>query len=125
MEPALWRECRAFDSLALVGASGIVVNLMVLALATEWLGIYYLYSLFLATIASTVGLCLTELWVFPIVPTRRIRCSALASFHHEYAALLLERADGLHADVGLGCSLLVSNLLSLVHSRCCAGLADK
>jgi dolichol-phosphate mannosyltransferase len=51
---------------ALVGASGIVVNLMVLALATEGLGIYYLYSLFLATIASTVwNFCLTELWVFP------------------------------------------------------------
>jgi putative flippase GtrA len=49
----------------LVGVSGLVVNSLVLAFATEGLGIYYLYSLLIATQCSTLwNFLLSEYWVF-------------------------------------------------------------
>src|SRR5262245_46450253 len=48
-----------------VGASGLVVNTLVLALLTEWAGIYYLASALLATEVSIVwNFLLCEQWVF-------------------------------------------------------------
>jgi len=48
-----------------VGASGILVNSAVLAFATEWLHIYYLFSVALATVGSTLwNFAFTELWVY-------------------------------------------------------------
>lgn len=54
-----------FFQFALVGASGLVVNALVLALATEGLNIYYLWSAAIATVASTSwNFTFTELWAF-------------------------------------------------------------
>ena len=48
-----------------VGASGIFVNSAILAFVTEWLHIYYLFSVALATVGSTLwNFAFTELWVY-------------------------------------------------------------
>ncbi len=55
----------SFFQFALVGVSGLVVNALVLAFATERLGIFYLWSAALATLGSTTwNFLLSELWVF-------------------------------------------------------------
>jgi dolichol-phosphate mannosyltransferase len=49
----------------MVGVSGLVVNSLVLAFATEYLGLFYLYSLLIATQCSTLwNFLLSEYWVF-------------------------------------------------------------
>ena len=54
-----------FFHFALVGASGLLVNSLVLAFATERLDIFYLWSAALATVASTSwNFTFSELWVF-------------------------------------------------------------
>src|SRR5688572_25045409 len=54
-----------FFQFVLVGLSGLLVNAGVLAFATERLGIFYLWSAALATLASTTwNFTLSELWVF-------------------------------------------------------------
>ena len=64
----LWRlkfgnSTMRFAGFALVGASGILVNSLVLYLVTSRLNIYYLLSVAIATIASTLwNFSLTELW---------------------------------------------------------------
>jgi dolichol-phosphate mannosyltransferase len=54
-----------FWRFGLVGVSGLVVNLLLLAFFTETVGLFYLVSLVLATQGSTLwNFLLTETWVF-------------------------------------------------------------
>lgn len=101
---------------ALVGASGILVNSMVLALATEWVGIYYLTSLFLATAASTIwNFGLTEWWVYSdrSHSSKWLRRFGLF-FVMNNAALLLRGPLVFTLTSALGVHYLASNLISLV-----------
>jgi len=113
---------------ALVGASGIAVNSLVLAFATEWLGIYYLTSLLLATAASTVwNFSLTEWWVYPdrSHSSKWLRRLGLFFFMNN-AALLLRGPLVFVLTSGWGVHYLVSNLFSLVAFTLLRfGLADK
>ncbi len=54
-----------FSRFMTVGLAGVIVNMLAMAVATEFLGIYYLVSAILATCASTLwNFTLTDLWVF-------------------------------------------------------------
>lgn len=70
-----------FVRFATVGASGIVVNLLLAALFTEWLGFHYLASAVLATQGSTGwNFALTDRWVFRKHSGERGAVAKLAMF---------------------------------------------
>ena len=104
-----------FFQFALVGASGILVNALILALATERLGIYYLASVALATVGSTLwNFTLTELWVFRDRQRGPGWVKRLLLFFLMNNAALLVRGPiiwGLTS--GLGVHYQVSNLISI------------
>lgn len=61
-----WRLLRRPSRFALVGAGGLVVNQLAMALFTETAGIWYGVSALLATACSTTfNFSLVETWVFP------------------------------------------------------------
>jgi dolichol-phosphate mannosyltransferase len=84
---------------ALVGATGIVVNSLVLYLATSQLNIYYLYSVIIATVASTLwNFTFTELWQpiqWACTPFRPI-------LFDEYWCTCPTRSINLSDDLGIG-----------------------
>ena len=54
-----------FARFGLVGASGLVVNTLLLAVLTDVVGLFYVVSAIIATQGSTLwNFCFTELWVF-------------------------------------------------------------
>jgi dolichol-phosphate mannosyltransferase len=99
-----------------VGASGLVVNTVLLAALTELAGMHYVVSAILATQGSTLwNFSLTELWVFPDRHDRRSRVSRLVLFlAMNNAALALRSPILVVLTSELGVYYLASNLISLV-----------
>ncbi len=99
----------------LVGLSGIVVNSLALAFATEVLGLFYLLSLVLATQCSTLwNFALTEIWVFGERGGEgRLRRLVLFALMNNGALLLRGPMVYLLTSV-LAIYYVVSNLISLV-----------
>jgi glycosyltransferase involved in cell wall biosynthesis len=105
-----------FARFGLVGASGLVVNTLVLALLTDVAGLFYVVSAVIATQASTLwNFCFTELWVFSDREHRRGRASRMALFFlMNNAALALRGPLLVLLTSGLGIHYVVSNIISLV-----------
>ncbi len=100
----------------LVGASGIFINSLVLYLVTARLNIYYLVSVVIATVASTVwNFGLTEFWVYRAAhhPDGRLRRFALFSVMN-LAALALRSPIIIVLTSLFNVHYVVSNLISLV-----------
>ena len=99
-----------------VGASGLVVNNLLLAAFTELAGIHYLLSAALATQGSTLwNFSLTELWVFGDRRAERPVLIRLIPFLLMNNVLLLLRGPVLVLLVsGFGVHYLLSNLITLV-----------
>jgi dolichol-phosphate mannosyltransferase len=104
-----------FTIFALVGASGILVNSLAVALFTEGLGIHYLLSAALGTVvSSTWNFYLSEALVFGSrAQPGRLRRFGLF-FLMNTAALALRTPMIYALTTGLGMHYLLSNLLSLV-----------
>jgi len=98
-----------------VGASGLVVNSLALALFTEYGSLHYLVSALLATQISTLwNFGLTESWVFKRRETNRPFVQRLFSFLAINNLLLLLRGPIMSLMVTqLGIHYLISNLVSL------------
>jgi dolichol-phosphate mannosyltransferase len=116
----LWHLHASQDShrllrFGLVGVTGIVVNSLVLALATEVLGIYYLLSVALATMASTTwNFALTEFWVFGSRQQKDGMGKRFSLFFIVNALTLLVREPAVYLLTSIfGLHYLVSNLVSL------------
>lgn len=106
----------SFVKFALVGASGILVNVLALALLTEVVGLFYLVSAIAATQASTLwNFGLTELFVFgrPQGSQGRARRAGLF-FAMNNAALGLRGPMLFVLATTLGIHYLLANLISLV-----------
>src|SRR5215217_149242 len=105
-----------FARFGLVGASGLVVNTLVLALMTDVAGVFYVVSAVIATQASTLwNFCFTELWVFSDRDHKRGRVTRLALFFGmNNAALALRGPLLVLLTSGLGIHYVLSNVLSLV-----------
>ena len=105
-----------FARFGLVGASGLVVNTLVLALLTDVAGLFYVVSAVIATQASTLwNFCFTELWVFSDREHKRGRASRMALFFlMNNAALALRGPLLVLLTSGLGIHYVVSNIISLV-----------
>lgn len=101
---------------ALVGATGILVNSLVLYLVTSRLNIYYLFSVAIATIASTLwNFSLTELWVYRAGSRSQGRLRRLALFSIMNVAALALRSPLIYIMTSLlSIHYVVSNLVSLV-----------
>ncbi len=99
-----------------VGFSGLIVNTLLIALFTEWLGLHYLLSAILATEGSTLwNFAGTEAWVFGDRKQPGSIWSRLASFAAINNGLLVVRGPALGLLVsGLGMNYVVANLLTLV-----------
>jgi len=104
-----------FVRFGLVGVSGLVVNTLLLAILTQSLGIFYLYSLLLATQGSTLwNFCLAEFWVFGRHNTRGRRSRAALFFAMNNIALLMRGPLVFAMTSALGINYLVSNVTSLL-----------
>lgn len=105
-----------FARFGVVGASGLVVNTLVLALLTDVAGLFYVVSAVIATQASTLwNFCFTELWVFSDREHKRGRGARMALFFLMNNAALAVRGPLLILlTSGLGIHYVVSNVLSLV-----------
>jgi dolichol-phosphate mannosyltransferase len=101
---------------ALVGATGILVNSLVLYLATTQLNIYYLYSVVIATVASTLwNFIFTELWVYRANSQSRGRLRRFALFSSMNIGALVLRGPLIYVlTATLGIYYLISNLITLV-----------
>ena len=104
-----------FGRFTVVGATGLVVNTLLLAALADLFGIYYAAAAIVATQGSTLwNFALTEKWVFA---GRDHRMSggrrAAAFFAMNNAALALRVPLLVLLTSGLGIHYLVSNLLSL------------
>ena len=101
---------------ALVGATGILVNSLVLYLVTSRLNIYYLLSVAIATIASTLwNFSLTELWVYRAGSQSNGRIRRLALFSLMNVAALVLRSPLIYIMTSLfSIHYVISNLISLV-----------
>ncbi len=105
-----------FVKFAVVGATGLIVNSLALVIATDWLGIYYLVSAALASVASTIwNFGFTEYWVF----NHRQQNEGLAGrfglfFIMNNAALALRGPVIFALTSGLGVHYLASNWISLI-----------
>lgn len=105
----------ALGRFGLVGLSGLVVNMVLIALLADLVGIYYVLAAILATQGSTFwNFSLTELWVFPECPHARSRVRRMGMFYLVNNAALLLRVPLLFllASV-IGIHYLLSNFLSL------------
>lgn len=107
---------KEFLKFALVGGSGVLVNSLAIFAITDLLGVYYLVSAVLASVASTIwNFVFTEYWVFD----HRQQGSGMAKrftmfFVMNNAALLLRGPIIFALTTGLGVYYVVSNLVSLV-----------
>lgn len=105
-----------FAQFGLVGASGLVLNMVLLYALTSLAGIFYLASAVVATQGSTLwNFALTETWVFRDRELKLGRKTRLASFMLVNNAALVVRAPLLVLlTSGLGVDYLLSNLITLV-----------
>jgi dolichol-phosphate mannosyltransferase len=100
----------------LVGATGLVVNTLLIALFTEVFGLYFLVSAILATQGSTLSnFVLTERWVFPRGKGRHTVGWRAAMYFLVNNATLLVRGPMLVGLVALlSMNYLVANVVSLL-----------
>lgn len=100
----------------IVGATGLVVNTVLLALFADVAGIYYVAAAILATQGSTLwNFCLTERWVFRgREHERSLGGRAVLFFAMNNLALALRVPLLVLLTTGLGIHYLVSNILTLV-----------
>jgi dolichol-phosphate mannosyltransferase len=105
-----------FARFGLVGATGLVVNTVLLAVLTDVVGLFYVVSAVIATQGSTLwNFCLTELWVFSDRDHRRGLGSRMGLFFLMNNAALAVRGPLLVLlTSGLGIHYVVSNILSLL-----------
>jgi putative flippase GtrA len=105
-----------FARFGIVGASGLVVNMLVLAALAEIAGVQYLAAAIIATQASTAwNFLLTERWVFSDRANQSGVFRRAALFFAMNNAALLLRAPTLFILVtAAGINYLVANLVSLV-----------
>jgi len=108
-------EFSRFTGFAVVGVSGILVNSLVLFLATDTLHIYYLVSVGLATVASTLwNFVLTEGWVYRSQTQAAGRARRLGLFFIINTLALSLRTPVVYLlTTLLSIHYVVSNLLSL------------
>jgi dolichol-phosphate mannosyltransferase len=99
----------------LVGATGLVVNTVMLAALADLVGLYYVAAAVLATQASTLwNFTFTELWVFSDREHRGRGLRRMAMFFVVNNLALVLRVPVLVAlTSGLGIHYVISNLLSL------------
>jgi dolichol-phosphate mannosyltransferase len=99
----------------LVGVSGLVVNSLALAFATEFLGLFYLYSLLIATQCSTLwNFLLSEYWVFGQDQQHGRLSRGALFFAMNNLALGLRGPMVYTLTSVLGVNYLVSNVVSLL-----------
>jgi dolichol-phosphate mannosyltransferase len=105
-----------FIRFGLIGVSGLFVNMILLAMLTELLGIFYLMSAVIATQGSTLwNFTLSERWVFTGQSPRYGRSRRAVMFFAMNNAALLLRAPMMYFLTSmLGIQYLVSNLISLI-----------
>ena len=105
-----------FARFGVVGASGLVVNTLVLAALTDVAGLYYVASAAAATQVSTLwNFTLTELWVFSDREHKHSRFRRLAMFFGmNNLALALRGPILVLLTSWMGIHYLLSNILSLV-----------
>jgi dolichol-phosphate mannosyltransferase len=105
-----------FARFGIVGASGLVVNTVLLAVLTDVVGLFYVVAAVIATQGSTLwNFCFTELWVFSDRDHKRGMGRRMALFFLMNNAALAVRGPLLVLlTSGLGIHYLVSNVLSLV-----------
>jgi dolichol-phosphate mannosyltransferase len=105
-----------FARFGAVGASGLVVNTVLLAALTDVVGLFYLVSAVIATQGSTLwNFCLTELWVFSDRDHKRGFGTRMALFFLMNNAALAVRGPLLVLlTSGLGIHYVVSNIVSLL-----------
>jgi dolichol-phosphate mannosyltransferase len=108
-------ESLRFVKFALVGASGILINTLVMYLATEKLQIYYLVSAGIGTIASTLwNFGLTETWVYQTKNMAKGRFKRLGLFFVMNMIALSLRTPMIYLLTAImGIFYVVSNLVSL------------
>jgi len=104
-----------FLKFAAVGASGILINSLVMFLATEYLQIHYLLSAGVGTVASTLwNFALTETWVFQAKNTDHGRAWRLGLFFAMNIIALSLRTPMIYLMTAvMGIFYVVSNLISL------------
>jgi dolichol-phosphate mannosyltransferase len=113
--PGRWPRLVIMARFAAVGASGIVVNQLVLWLWVAGARGHYLLGAVVATQASsTWNFCLTERWVFPAAGARRLGSRFLLFLGMNNSTLLLRIPALALLTSFLGINYLVSNLLTLV-----------
>jgi dolichol-phosphate mannosyltransferase len=100
----------------LVGATGILVNSLVLYLATSRLNIYYLVSVAIATVASTLwNFSFTELLVYRAASQPQGRFRRLILFSALNIGALLVRGPIIYTLTSLfAINYLISNLITLI-----------
>jgi dolichol-phosphate mannosyltransferase len=100
---------------AVVGLTGLAINMIALAVLTDMFGLYYLASAILATQVSTAwNYLLTDFWVFSGRDHRRKPWERAAMFFALNNAALLVRGPILFVLTSmLGVNYLVSNFISL------------
>ena len=105
-----------FGRFGLVGVSGLVVNTLLLALATDVLGFWYIAGALIATQGSTLwNFLLTDRWVFRRSEPSMGFAGRLLSFTAMNNIALLLRVPLLFAMVsGLGVNHLAANVISLL-----------
>lgn len=109
------QESFRFIKFALIGASGILINSMVMFLATETLQIYYLLSAGIGTVASTLwNFALTETWVYKAQYTTQGRARRLGLFFVMNMVALALRTPMIYLLTAItGIFYLLSNIISL------------
>jgi dolichol-phosphate mannosyltransferase len=105
-----------FARFGAVGASGLVVNTVLLATLTDVVGLFYVVSAVIATQGSTLwNFWLSERWVFADRSHKRSRSSRMALFFAmNNAALAIRGPLLILLTSGLGIHYAVSNVISLV-----------
>jgi len=105
-----------FARFGAVGASGLIVNTVLLATLTDVFGLFYVVSAVLATQGSTLwNFCLTERWVFADREHKRGKSTRMAMFFLMNNAALAVRGPLLVLlTSGLGIHYVLSNLISLL-----------
>jgi dolichol-phosphate mannosyltransferase len=105
-----------FGRFGVVGATGLAVNMLLIAGFADVVGLYYVAAAILATQGSTLwNLCLTELWVFSDRQHQRTALRRAAMFFLVNNAALPFRVGILFLmTTGLGVHYLVSNFVSLI-----------
>jgi dolichol-phosphate mannosyltransferase len=105
-----------FGRFATVGATGLVVNTLLLAFLAGGAGIYYIFAAILATQGSTLwNYVLTERWVFRRGRHRRRASHRMAMFFAINNAALVLRIPLLYVFTTVaGIHYLMSNILTIV-----------